>query len=454
MVQFTNTLSMREIFRGYYQPTDNEFIELWNNSIFSFDANILLNIYRYSEDTREKFIQILKELSPRIIIPHQAALEYQNKRLKVIKDQEDAYNDIIGSLKKSFGTTKSHLNRFKNHPLIKVEDIISELDKIYTAIEVDLQEKQKIHPDLFCNDKLRDELTSLLKDIGNPSTSEEIKEIKEDCKYRYENSIPPGFKDYNSNEDKNSCGDLILWNQLIKIAKEKELPMIFVTDDKKEDWWWKYAGKTIGPRHELIKEFYDKAEVQFYMYQTDQFIKYAENKLFGKESDPELIKEVQDVMYQEKNIFRTKKSRYLDNVKSNIWKTNFDIDLKQAHLLGYNVLLISEIDKFEDRLDEIKYENHITKSQLNELEISLNLIEEAFMEYTQQIKILTDHKKSLYHKLEKSTEEGNIDENINTLNKISEVEKRLDKNEEDALDAELRINNLKREFHEISYIYG
>ncbi len=58
----------------------------------------------------------------------------------------------------------------------------------------------------------------------------------------------------------------------MSIAKDKRLPTISVTDDKKEDWWWIFAGKTIGPRLELIEEMYNKVEVQFCMYKTDQFM--------------------------------------------------------------------------------------------------------------------------------------------------------------------------------------
>ncbi|MFM2060738.1 MAG: hypothetical protein RLZZ507_408 [Cyanobacteriota bacterium] len=38
---------MRDLFPGYYQPTEKEFAELWKECIFSFDTNVLLHIYRY-----------------------------------------------------------------------------------------------------------------------------------------------------------------------------------------------------------------------------------------------------------------------------------------------------------------------------------------------------------------------------------------------------------------------
>ncbi|MEQ8996136.1 MAG: PIN-like domain-containing protein [Coleofasciculus sp. B1-GNL1-01] len=53
---------MRDLFPGYYQPTPEEFETLWQEAIFSFDANILLNIYRYSAETRERLFEIIERL--------------------------------------------------------------------------------------------------------------------------------------------------------------------------------------------------------------------------------------------------------------------------------------------------------------------------------------------------------------------------------------------------------
>ena len=50
-------------------------------------------------------------------------------------------------------------------------------------------------------------------------------------------------------------GDFFLWKELLEHGKEQKRPIIFVTDDKKEDWWLKVKGRTLGPRPELIAEF-------------------------------------------------------------------------------------------------------------------------------------------------------------------------------------------------------
>ena len=48
---------MRETFRGYYRLKDDDFNQLWDECIFSFDANILLNIYRYPKKPEKNFLK-------------------------------------------------------------------------------------------------------------------------------------------------------------------------------------------------------------------------------------------------------------------------------------------------------------------------------------------------------------------------------------------------------------
>jgi len=67
---------------------------MWKESIFVFDSSVLLNIYRYTPETREDFFRLLEKLKKRIWIPHQVALEYLEQRENVISQQQIIYNDI------------------------------------------------------------------------------------------------------------------------------------------------------------------------------------------------------------------------------------------------------------------------------------------------------------------------------------------------------------------------
>ncbi len=80
--------------------------------------------------------------------------------------------------------------------------------------------------------------------------------------------------------DRHRFGDLIIWFQIIEYAKKEARDIIFVTEDKKEDWWEEYKDNKIGPRHELIREFHSMTNNQLiWFYTPDRFLQNAKSKV-------------------------------------------------------------------------------------------------------------------------------------------------------------------------------
>lgn len=104
---------MRDLFRGYYNPTPEELAEIWKTCIFSFDANVLLHIYCYTPSTRERFFEILNRLKERIWVSHQAAYEYQKNRLYVIADYLKGYEALERIVIKKVQKLKSNIKDYK-----------------------------------------------------------------------------------------------------------------------------------------------------------------------------------------------------------------------------------------------------------------------------------------------------------------------------------------------------
>ncbi len=86
---------MKKTFPGYYRPNEDEFKQLWKDCLFVFDTNVLRNLYRYSSETTNEFLELLDQISDRIWLPHQAGYEYQKGRLSEIANQEKSYDDLI-----------------------------------------------------------------------------------------------------------------------------------------------------------------------------------------------------------------------------------------------------------------------------------------------------------------------------------------------------------------------
>jgi hypothetical protein len=309
---------MRDLFRGYYKPTPEEFAEIWEKCIFSFDANVLLHIYSYTPVTRERFFEILKGLSERIWLPHQVAYEYQKNRIHVIANQVKAYEDIELILHKNLGNFKTDLFKdYKRHPFLDTQGIVEDIEKAIEEVKYKLKLAQLNHPDYLKFDNLREELTDLLEGkVGNPYTEDELEKIYQKAEKRFNYKQPPGYKDAKKPVPRN-YGDVVLWFQLIDYAKLQQKPILFVTDDDKEDWWLKYKGESIEPRPDLIQEIISEVGVegfQFYIYHSDQFIDYAE-KFLNLPNQPEAVKEAREIMLQSSGSNRIAvESNYLRSV--------------------------------------------------------------------------------------------------------------------------------------------
>lgn len=288
---------MKNEFIGFYMPNEQELKAAWHSekTKFIFDANVLLKLYSYQPNTLNDFFSILKKLGDKIWIPHQVGLEFQNRRL-----------DIKATEKQKFSKLKEHLDE-----ILKIEDKINqlflkgrfpELDSattdLFNKIRPLIDEYKKIlnrcnesQPNIRAHDSIRAQIDDCFKGkVGSAFSQEKLEEIYKEGEKRYENKIPPGFKDsaknpgtdyfYKGNEYKRKFGDLILWKQIIEKASDENIKnVIFITDDEKEDWWYiakENGNKAMGPLANLTHEIIENGKIDlFHMYNTSAFFQAA-----------------------------------------------------------------------------------------------------------------------------------------------------------------------------------
>ncbi|MBN3890580.1 MAG: DUF4935 domain-containing protein [Nostoc sp. JL31] len=293
---------MRDLFRGYYRPTNKEFEALWRDCIFCFDTNILLNVYRYTPKTRERLFTILSDLKDRIWIPYQVAYEYQKERLNVIEQQLKPYGELQKLLDDNLDKFKKIVAQYsKRHSFssfVDTKQILETIEKTYKGVKKVLADSNLNYPNLLDIDDFREEITNLFDGrVGQPYSEEDLGKVYKEAEKRFKISQPPGYMDAQGNNKKEhpECyGDVVIWFQLIEYAKSQKKPLIFVTDDQKNDWWLERRGKILGPRPELIQEMFAKAGVSFYLYTGEKFLDEAGNFL-KLSSEPEVIEEARDV---------------------------------------------------------------------------------------------------------------------------------------------------------------
>lgn len=285
---------MKKTFREYHQYSEDEFKKLWNECIFVFDTNTLLNMYRYRRDTVDKYFEVLSELKikNKLWIPHQVGFEFYENRITVISNYEKSYDAILDILK----STKDSIDKdYKNHPFLDWEELKGNIDKGLETVIKDISKKKQSHPKLLDKDDILEKINNLFNScVGECFDDKKLIEIKKNGEIRYSKKIPPGFKDAKKDDDK-KYGDLILWKQIIEKAKVTKKPIIFISGDVKEDWWLEKDGKRIMPLPQLKKEIYDEAEVDFHIYTADRFLEYYQQEYPNQSIDKIFIDEVRKI---------------------------------------------------------------------------------------------------------------------------------------------------------------
>jgi hypothetical protein len=288
---------MKNKFKEFYQYTDDEIKNIWKECIFVFDTNILLDLYRYNKSTSDDFIKILKKIAAenKLWLPYQVGLEFHKRRTILIANLKKSYSDIKKIVENSFSDAQKKIEDgyHKEHPFLNLKGINSEIEECKNKISKDIDESEGEHPDWINDDKILEAITEIFeKNIGEEYSREELLKIFEEGKGRYDNKIPPGYEDSKTKDSGREYGDLILWFQIIDMAKKIKKPIIFITRDNKSDWWWKQSGNILGPRHELKREIREKANVDFHMYSSERFLQYA-SEYYQESIDKKSIKEVE-----------------------------------------------------------------------------------------------------------------------------------------------------------------
>lgn len=421
---------MKKAFFGYYPPSERELRAMWQSCLFVFDANVLLNLYRYSKEAREDLVRVLQAVSDRLWIPHQVGLEYQENRLNVIADQIKKYSEvekILQNARNNLQTELGNLQLEKRHSLIDPSGLLSQVEQAVDQFGNELQQLRQQQPDVHNEDNIRNEIDALFEGrVGSPPASQEwLNKLYEEGKTRYEQRRPPGYMDLGksrSNDEEylvgdlmmlREFGDLIIWKQILEEARTRERlnHLVFITDDEKEDWWWTVnsgGSKKLGPRPELVEEMYREANIScFYMYNSERFLSYAQTFL-NIQVKQESVDQVRDVAQLSESGRRYQELRHSGLMAEravNHWLRSLhspDISIEESQRFpdfvltkpngtqsGYEVKYVRHVRLFVTRLWDLSYRGYyeIAEGKLTEFYVVCVLDDEEQM--ADLIKLLT-----------------------------------------------------------------
>lgn len=96
-----NNGHMHTALHQYFQPAVADLNLAWEQGVLAFDASVLLNIYGYSDETREGLVALIEQRSGLVCQPYQFALEYARRRATTILKQVANYQSAQRNLEET-----------------------------------------------------------------------------------------------------------------------------------------------------------------------------------------------------------------------------------------------------------------------------------------------------------------------------------------------------------------
>jgi hypothetical protein len=257
---------VRRVLSEHYPISADEDRRLRRTATFALDTNVLLDLHRFTKGTRGELIEILQGLAKedRVWVPHQAALEYHKALADVVSRRQANYQSLVNQLhswRKTFDE--------------KLGPLPAEIEGPLSALQRALESVRDSHCSSEEDSALLDRITTLFQGrVGTPYPNDVMAQKHKEADARYKAKTPPGFIDAQK-EGTRQYGDFILWSQMIDYAREKKRSVIFVTGERKDDWWQDSHDGTRKPHPELRREFKIQTAQQFHMYDTHDFIAKA-----------------------------------------------------------------------------------------------------------------------------------------------------------------------------------
>jgi hypothetical protein len=270
---------MRSQFPSFFPRSRKDLKEFWASCLYSFDANVLLNVYRVKSGTAEQFFAILDRIKDHIWLSHQAAYEFLRSREGIIQDAKLGYDQTAKELKDLASEVRGKLRILSRHPMIDLQELSQEFDKKVKSVLNGFPALEKKHPNLNDEDPYLERFDDLFRGkVGAPFDEVETERLHSEGERRFKNKVPPGYKDV-PKDVLDRYGDFIMWRQILAYCKQQQRPLIFVTDDEKDDWWRDVRGQKRGPRAELMMEFFNETQQPLLMYTMDRFMENAASVL-------------------------------------------------------------------------------------------------------------------------------------------------------------------------------
>lgn len=291
-------------FEGYRVPREAELHAALRDGLVAIDTNVLLSLYRYNPATVSDLLGLLAKLGDRLFVPHQVLREFWRNRRLVLGNPAGARAEAHRLLLKNRDGSTAAIERWAKQvalPQETTQELAALIEDAYIEVNARLEAVGSVRVSAATptdEDSVLNRLEPILHGKVGAAFIEDRSEAEIlEGNRRVVEQIPPGFKDADKLESDNperAAGDYLIWVQLLEEAKTRDLDLVLVTGDVKEDWWERGAqGALIGPRRELIEEFREVAGGRVHLLEPAAFLQASE--VLDVEIDPQSVQDVERV---------------------------------------------------------------------------------------------------------------------------------------------------------------
>ncbi|QNR69772.1 hypothetical protein IAQ67_12630 [Paenibacillus peoriae] len=324
--------------------SEEDFKRLWNSALISVDTSALIFLQECDATLAKYAMDTLLFFGERIwISPHVAKvemlknLEYTGERsgpIGRLNKFNKTFDDAISNIDAKFKSMHSELSE-EGHALLA--DLVAEIDLnkvLYDAItnfKLNVDQSTEENKSFLQSKLVQVFQNSICSKTSPVLNDEEILQIEQEGIVRYDERKPPGFNDRNKRTNK--FGDLIVWKELLKKSSGDKKPILFITRDKKDDWFKITNNEIDEVREELLTEAKENNAEIFIIYFSDfirmslQFVSRNLEELMDKidRQEDELPEQIE--MYINDNMYGAIQEKLTDIGRFEYNSDYVDIDV-------------------------------------------------------------------------------------------------------------------------------
>ena len=272
-------------FEGYRTATIEDYQRVLDSGMVVPDANVLLNLYRYTDQARDDLLSVLERLGDQLWVPHRVLVEFWCNRDAVLRDPRDT-EKVAREMSEVHEQALSTFRAWANRVSLPPEQSTALVDALRSGFEAVIDEVDRFS-DASAVESARDtdkdavlkQLESIFSGrVGGSLDDEAYGKALEEGRRRVDAREPPGYMDKKKGDD-GAAGDYLVWEQVLIETERRGCDVVFVTADVKEDWWRREAGEPRGPRPELVAEMRARASSRLFMVRPTNLLKLAREVL-------------------------------------------------------------------------------------------------------------------------------------------------------------------------------